>query len=112
MSNFANRNMKVFTEVEAMLEKVEFGSMDYSLEIHNKRITHLTMYGKKRNVYRKTQQDQAYRDIVARVKQAIDGGEETKLTFVVEIDKGNINEIIWLSKFRRNYEELDKKLDK
>lgn len=108
MEKYTARNIKVFTELEALIEKLGYGSMDYSLDIHNKRISRLILYGKKRLVYKKADQDKAYMDIVARIKQAADTGDDIKLTFSVDISKGVVKETLWMSKFSRNYEELDK----
>lgn len=108
MSDFTERNPKVIMELGALIEGLGYGSMDFSLDVHGKRITHLTLYGKRRNVYKIKDQDQAYKDVITRIKQAVDTKQSQKLTFVVDIDKGKVNEILWLSKYKRNYEELDK----
>ncbi|MGE5445185.1 MAG: hypothetical protein ACM3SR_11395 [Ignavibacteriales bacterium] len=110
MITAGDRNDKVFNEVKALIDRLAYGSLDVTFDIHGKRTTELTVYGKKRNVYSRENQIQAYEDIIKRIKQAGDNKENSKLTFVVEIKKGQIQDVTWLSQLRRNYEELDKSL--
>jgi len=42
------RNFNVFVNLEAIFEKLEFGTVRVDFEIHNKRITSITVYGKQR----------------------------------------------------------------
>lgn len=108
MEKHAQRNIKVFTEMEAVIEKLGYGSIDFTTDIHGKRITHLSLFGKKRSIYNKSNQEDAYKDIIGRVRQACESKDDMEITFVVKVNKGNIKEALWMTKMTRNYEELDK----
>lgn len=45
-NNFKNRNINVYLRQEAVFEKVGYGIVDVTYRLHNKRITHLKIYGK------------------------------------------------------------------
>lgn len=95
-------NELVHNELEALIEKVQFGSMDCTLELHNKKITGLTVFGKKCNRYTKDN-FRAVKDIAERIKTSCDRKDNTKLYFSVEMKKGDIFEILWTSKIQKKY---------
>lgn len=45
-NSFKNRNIQVYLRQEAVFEKVGYGIVDVTYQLHNKRITHLKIYGK------------------------------------------------------------------
>ena len=107
MIKAVERNDRVTNEINLLINKLGWGSMDLSVDVHGKRITALTVFGKKRNVYQKENQIKAYEDIIRRIKQSSDNKENSKLTFVVDMKAGIIDDVTWHSQIRRNYEELD-----
>jgi hypothetical protein len=46
ITNFKERNPLVFQYVEAIIEKIQFGTLRVDFEIHNKRITSISLYGR------------------------------------------------------------------
>lgn len=89
-------------ELKALIEKVAFGTLDASFELHNKRITSATVYGKRRNKYAKDNY-KATSDVIGRIKQSCDRKESTKLTFIVNVRNGFIDEVLLSSEIERKY---------
>ena len=46
IKNYKIRNPMVFKYIEAIIEKIEYGTLRVDFEIHQKRITNITLYGK------------------------------------------------------------------
>jgi hypothetical protein len=46
-TDYKTRNPIVFTFIEGLIEKIVYGELKVSFEIHNKRITSIHVYGKK-----------------------------------------------------------------
>jgi hypothetical protein len=46
IKNYKIRNPTVFKYIEAIIEKIEYGTLRVDFEIHQKRITNITLYGK------------------------------------------------------------------
>jgi hypothetical protein len=107
MDNYAERNASVFTELEALIEKIAYGSLDLKLDVHNKRITKLTVYGQKRSVYDSKIPNKLVKDIAGRLRSALESHEDTKMTFIIETKDGAPKEALWLSELTRNYDRLD-----
>lgn len=110
MSYSAN-NEKVITEFEALVEKLEYGSLDTTFDIHNKRITAITVFGKQRKKY-KNENLNAFQYLIKRITGSVGRKETTTLTFSVNLRNGLIDEILLLSKMTRKYEDSLKSVDK
>lgn len=108
MVNYGERNEQVSNEIFALVERLEYGKTDLSLDVHGKRVTALKVYGTRRWVFTPKNQMDAYKTILERVKK----GEEAKLTerlvFVVNRVNGAIKEVELTSELNRNYEDLPK----
>lgn len=102
--DYTKRNPDVFMELEAIIESTGYGGLDVTLDLHDKKITHLTVYGKKRQVYKKTDDMEALSDILKRIKVAIDKEQNTRLVFTLEVKNGKIEETKLVSSITRNYE--------
>lgn len=105
--NYVERNEKVLTELEAMVEKVAYGSLDLTIDVHNKRITKLTIYGQKRSVYNDSSSNKLLADIATRLKVATQTRDDCKLTFTIETKNGTPKEALWASELTRNYDRID-----
>jgi hypothetical protein len=44
-SRYPIRNLSVFSQIEAIIEKIEYGHIDVTYELHNKGITKVKVYG-------------------------------------------------------------------
>lgn len=105
--DYIERNTRVFTDLEAMFEKLEYGGADLSINLHNRKITDVIVTGKKRLTYEKQAPNEAIIDIVNRLKHATDLRKNDKITFVVETKNGRIDKVSWYSEQRINYEIID-----
>jgi hypothetical protein len=107
MSDYVARNERVFTELEAVIERLAYGKLDISMDINNRRITKLTIFGQKRDVYNKGGEDELVREIGKRLKSSLDSKEDTTLSFTIKTRNGSPEEALWLSELTRNYDRLD-----
>lgn len=106
--DYKARNPRVFLEIEALCEALEYGVVNISLTLHNKRITDMSVKGEKRLVYNQNTQREALEALVGRITAAKGAREDTDIDFTIKTKNSNIKEVIWNSSLRRNYEELDK----
>ena len=95
--------VEIQKELDTMIDAVQYGSLDFTLDVHNKRIIGITTYGKKKNRYLKNNL-QAVKDIASRLKYVSDNKATTKLKFSVDILNGEIKEVIWNSSMRKKFE--------
>jgi len=102
--DYLERNPQVLREIEAIVENVGYGGIDITLDLHGKKITHLTVYGKKRQVYKKQDNMLALEDMLKRIRSAMDGKQTTRLTFTIDMKNGKIEETKLISSVTRNYE--------
>ncbi|RKZ02783.1 hypothetical protein DRQ25_18345 [Candidatus Fermentibacteria bacterium] len=109
MKKHEERNLMVFTEIEAIIEKLSHGKVDIAFDIHNQRITGINLQGQKRTLYKPNDRTQPFLDIGKRIKDAAKTGQNTDLVFIVGIRKGKIGEVNWHSNLFRDYEALDTK---
>lgn len=104
MGSFPAQNEKVITELEALIERLGYGILDTTFEIHNKRVTNLVVFGKKRLKYNKDNLV-AMQDLAKRVAKAQDNKETTRLTVTIDIRNGFIEEMLILSRIILKYEQ-------
>lgn len=100
---YGQQNAQVFLELEALIEKLGYGTLDLSFDLHNRRITASTFYGKKRNKYSKDNV-RALKDIAERLTKAITEKKTETITFQVNVRNGNVEESLWMSQLKRNHE--------
>jgi hypothetical protein len=104
---YPQQNAQVFLELEALIEKLGFGTLDLSFDLHNKRITATTFYGKKRNKYAKNN-PKAMQDIAERLTKSITEEKTEQLTFSINIRRGFIEESLWVANMQKQYQEEKK----
>jgi len=100
---YGQQNAKVFLELEALIESLGYGQLDLSFDLHNRRITASTYYGKKRNKYSKDNQT-AMKELAERIIKAVTQKKTEKLTFVVDVRNGFIEQTMWMSQQKRSHE--------
>lgn len=103
---YGQQNAQVFLELEALIESLGYGQLDLSFDLHNRRITASTYYGKKRNKYAKNN-PQAMQDIADRLTKAITERKTETLSFVVNVRGGNIEQTMWMSQLKKSHEQRE-----
>lgn len=106
MSSFPAQNEKVINELEALIEKLGYGILDTTFEIHNKRVTNLVVFGKKRLKYNKNNL-LAVQDLANRIHKAGEKKETTRLTITVDVRNGFVEEMLILSRIMLKYEQTE-----
>lgn len=96
-------NLQALLAQEALIQKLEFGTLDTSIEFHQKRIYKQTFYGRELKRYKNLTNEDAIRDIAKRLTESVTKGETTKVNFQVEMIKGKIDRVIWLSTMEVQY---------
>lgn len=109
--NFAVQNTEVHNELEALVEKLGYGTLDATFDIHNKKLVTMKLYGKKRLRYAKNN-PLALTDLVKRVNKPLEAKDTTKLVFSLEIRNGFIDEVLLVSEMTKRYDMLDKPVDR
>lgn len=99
------QNNQALLELSALIEKVEHGTLDISLDLYRKKIVASTVYGKKRNRYRKGDNNKALEELAGRLQKSISNQDTTTITFNIKLRKGSIEETMWYSDMVRKYEE-------
>ncbi len=54
-TNYKERNEEVYKEIEGIFEKLVWGKVTIDFDIHNKRVTNITVHGKETRKYNKQQ---------------------------------------------------------
>ncbi len=99
------QNAQVFVELEALVEKLGYGTLDISLDIDRRQIRATTYYGKKRFRYDKNNH-QAMQDIADRLIAAISQEKTEQVTFVINVRAGNIEQTIFQSEQKKSHEKV------
>lgn len=95
-------NLTVFTEIEALLQKIQFGSVDLSLTLHKGRIQSVTTRG--RQSVRSNDNTSASLAIIERLKKATEDKKGNSLVqFEAIVRDGEIREVVWNSDFTKRY---------
>lgn len=102
-TNYINRNPEVLNELEALIEKIGFGELTPKIEIHNRRITSVTFWGKKMSRYKK-ENIKAFRDILDRIKRSCDSKETTDIHFQVRVKNGDIQFTFFSNELKKKYD--------
>lgn len=105
---YGERNIQVANEIFGLVENIGYGSTDFSLDVHNKRVTAWKVYGTRRWVFSPKNQIDAYKTILERVKKGESDKRTEKLVFVVNRVNGVIKDIELTSEINRNYEDLQR----
>ncbi len=100
---YGEQNATVFVELEALIEKLGYGTLDVSYDLNNRRITATTYYGKKRRKYNKDN-PQAMQEIADRLIKAMSEKKTEKVTFSVDVRGGNIEQTVWVSSLKKSHE--------
>lgn len=96
MSERDTKNQQALLALAALVEKLKYGTLDLSLQIHNSGIVALKVFGKKRLVF-KNDNLGAIEKIGERISKAIQERATEKITFSVSVSDGKIREVVWLS---------------
>lgn len=90
-------NYTALMKQEGLIEQLKYGVLDVSTEFHNSKITKQTFYGKERRLYGKDNTNDALKDVLKRMTNSIEDGESTRLQFLVDIRRGKIVSVVWIS---------------
>lgn len=112
LPGYIERNITVASEVFALIEKVQYGRVTMTFDVHNARVTNWIAEGNRRFVYRKDEQKNAVIQILKRLKEGQEKKRTENIVFVVKQKDGRINEIEQVSEIHRNYEEADERVAK
>ncbi len=97
------QNAQVLIEMEALIEKLGYGTLDVSFDIDRHKIRATTYYGKKRLKY-KANNPTAMGDIADRLLKAIGEKKTEQITFVVNVRGGNIEQTVYVSSLKKSHE--------
>lgn len=111
-THYGTRNYRAMLDEEALIEKLQYGSLHTTKEFHRKRIIKQTFYGKERRIYTRVNAQDAIKDILTRMKKIADEKGNEKLTFEISFKYGLPQQIIWLSEISVHYDIPEEDLTK
>lgn len=95
-------NVKPLLAQAALIKQIKYGKLDVSLELHNGEIKALSVFGNKKQVFNRTPSDEhdnnnALVTILQRIKESLEKGESSELSFTINVSKGLIRAVSWNS---------------
>jgi hypothetical protein len=111
MDKFVERNQQVANELFALVEKIGFGKLDFSLEVHSKRVASWDVSGRRRWTFDKKDKEAPYKLMLRRLKKGEDEKRTETVVFVITREKGDIRSVEQFVDIKRNYDSLESPLD-